>query len=127
VIGSWTPFPYIAPVMNTVRCLLAALLLLVFGGGTALASVQSGDLVPSAIETTMNQTMPGGCDHCGDNEKAMVAAMCSIFGACIHGMISPANAFAVGSETLSYSYGNEFIRGFQGAPDPFPPKSDILA
>lgn len=112
--------------MKTFRCLLAALLLLAFGGGTALAAAKAGDIVPTAIETSTNQTLPGGCDYCGSNEKAMMAAVCSAFGACIHGVVSPASGFMARSEAVRYSYSAEHISGLQGSPDPFPPRSDIL-
>lgn len=112
--------------MKTVRCLLAALLLLAFGGGMAMAAAQAGDIVAPTIETSADQTMPGGCDHCGD-EKAMTTAACSAFGTCVHGVVSSANGFMARSESVLYSYSAEHISGFQGSPDPFPPRSDILA
>lgn len=114
-------------VMKTVRCLLAVLLLLVFGGGTGLATAETGDMAVPAIETSADQTMPGSCDHCGGDEKAMTTAACSAFGTCAQGVITSDNGFVARSESVLYSYGAERISGFQGAPDPFPPKSDILA
>lgn len=112
--------------MKTVRCLLAVLLLLVFGGGTALVPAQAGDMVMPAIETSAGQTMPGSCDHCGSNEKAMTTAACSAFGTCAQGVISADNGFVAQSEPVLYSYSTKHINGFQGAPDPFPPRSDFL-
>lgn len=123
----WTPIPYIETAMKTFRCLLAALLLLAFGGGTAMAAAQAGDIVMPTIETASGQTMLGGCDHCGGSENAMTTAACSAFGTCVHGVVSPANGFAARSGSVRYSYNAEHISGFQGSPDPFPPRSDILA
>jgi hypothetical protein len=113
--------------MKTFRCLLAVLLLVAFGGGTALAAAQAGDIVAPTIETSTDQTMPGGCDHCAGNEKGMTTAACSAFGTCVHGVVSPANGFTARSESVRYSYSAEHISGLQGSPDPFPPRSDILA
>lgn len=92
-----------------------------------MAAAQAGDIVAPTIETSADQTMPGGCDHCGGNKNAMTTAACSAFGTCVHGVISPANGFIARSESVRYSYSAEHISGLQGSPDPFPPRSDILA
>lgn len=115
--------------MKTFRCLLAAVLLLAFGGGTAMAAAaaHAGDIVMPAIETSADQTMPGGCGYCGGDEQSMATAACSAFGTCVHGFVSPANGFTARSASVRYSYSAEHISGFQGSPDPFPPRSDILA
>lgn len=84
-------------------------------------------MVMPAIVTSADQTMPGSCDHCGGNEKAMTTAACAAFGTCVQGVISSVDGLTARGETVPYTYSTEHISGFQGAPDPFPPRSDILA
>ncbi len=127
VIGSWTPILYIAKVMKTVRCLLAALLLLVFGGGTALAAAQSGDMLQPAIEASVDQSMPSGCNDCGGGDKAMTTTACFAFGTCMQAVDSNAANSLPRLDSVVYPAVTERITGFKGSPEPFPPKTSILA
>ncbi|WP_159587643.1 hypothetical protein [Chelativorans xinjiangense] len=127
VIGSGTPILYIANVMKTVRCLLAALLLLVFGGGTVLATAQSGDMVQPAIEASVDQPMPGGCNDCGGNDNAMTTTACFAFGTCMQAVDSLAADSLPRPDSVIYPTVAEHITGFTGSPEPFPPKASILS
>ncbi len=95
-----------------------------------MATAQAGSTVPIAIETLASQTMPdqkmpGGCDQCGDQDMGMMP--CSALMACALGIIPDAVGFFTPSKTVPYAPYAENISGIKGAPDPFPPRFDILA
>ncbi|MFC0808871.1 hypothetical protein ACFHWW_26100 [Ensifer sp. P24N7] len=95
-----------------------------------MTTAQAGDIDPIAIETLASQTMtdqkmPGGCDQCGDQDMAMMP--CSAVVGCTLGVIPGTVGFFAQSETVPYAPYAENISGIRGAPDPFPPRSDILA
>lgn len=114
--------------MKTVRRLLAVLLLFIFGGGMALASMEnSGKLMQPAAHASADQTPHKGCSKCGGSQTINPAG-CSIFGTCVVGVI-PASEGA----WLSVEAGSSYLRidniltGHPGSPEPFPPRSDMLA
>lgn len=116
-------------VMKSVRCLLAALLLLAFGGVAPMTMVQAGSTVPIAIEILASQTMPDqkmpvGCDQCDDDIGMMP---CSALMACALGIIPDAVGFFAQSKTVPYAPYAESISGIKGAPDPFPHRFVTLA
>lgn len=125
MIGTWTPVPYIETAMKTVRCVLAALLLLVFGGGTVLAAMQDGGMNQPAVDTSVDQSMPGSCNDCGGNDMAMTA--CSALGTCMQAVDSLTASSLPRPHSFVYSAVTEHITGFEGSPEPFPPKISILA
>ncbi|MCT9000333.1 hypothetical protein [Chelativorans intermedius] len=127
VIGSGTQIPYIANVMKSVRCLLAALLLLAFGGGTVLATTQNGDMIQPAIEASVDQPMPSGCNDCGGNDKAMTTAACSALGTCMQAVDPVIASTLPRPDSVVYPAVAERITGFEGSPEPFPPKAYIFA
>lgn len=126
VIGSRSPASYIVGVMKAVRCLLATLLLLVFGGGTVFAAEQNGMIIPSSVAVSADTSAPDTCNDCG-GDKSTIAAACSAFGSCIQAVdVVAASAFPLPACTVYPAVG-EHVAGFKRSPEPFPPKARILA
>lgn len=125
IIGTSNEILYIAILMKTVRCLLAALLLLVFGGGMALAKIEGGDTMHPVIEASADQPIPGGCDDCG-GDKAMTTMVCSVLGTCMQAVDSVAASWLPRPDSVVYTAVVQRITGFEGSPEPFPPKTHIL-
>lgn len=114
--------------MKAIRCIIAALLLLVFGGGVALATPQGSEMMQSAAQTSVDQHAPTDCNKCNKGDMAIAAMTCSFLATCMSGVLPPASErFTPVGEAISYSNADEALSGFQGSPEPFPPRSDILA
>lgn len=126
VIGRFVPNPYSVLVMKTSRCLLAALLLLVFGGGMVFAASQSGDLIEPAIEASVDQSMPG-CNECGGGDKAMTTASCAGLGTCMQAVDCLTASSLPEPDSVIHPSIAQHIAGFAGSPEPFPPKVFNLA
>lgn len=112
--------------MNTVRCVLAALVLLVFGGGMVLAASQSGGMVQPAIEASADQSMSGGCNDCSGGDKAMTTAACSALGTCMQAVDPLVANRMPRPDSVIYPTPAERITGIEVSPEPFPPKAYIL-
>jgi hypothetical protein len=109
--------------MKPFRCILAALLLLVFGGGASMLPAQGGEMAVPAMEAMADQAMPDGCDRCDGSDMAMATGACAVLGTCLQAVMAPVElALADGSRT-SFCYGAESISGQLSSPDPSPPKA----
>lgn len=113
--------------MKSFRCLIAVLLLLVFGGGMALAEIEGGDTIQSAVEVSVDQSMPGGCNDCGGSDKTMTTMVCSALGTCMQAIESVAAGWLPRMDSVVYATAVQHITDFKGSPEPFPPKKLILA
>jgi hypothetical protein len=114
------------PVMKSLRCLLAALLLLAFGGGTAMAMGQGDDMMQHAVQTSADQSMPSDCSKCG-GDMSLAATTCSVLGTCMPGVIVLSERAMPQVGSIAYPHRTEHVSGLQGSPEPFPPRCNILA
>lgn len=108
--------------MKALRCLLATLLLLVFGGGMVFA-IDRTEIEPSVVVSADMSAGDVGSD-CAD--KSTVAT-CSAFGGCVLGVGSFAVSAFPRPACAVYPGSAEHIGGLRGSPEPFPPKPRILA
>jgi hypothetical protein len=113
--------------MKTVRCLLAVLLILILGGGPILAAAQSGDMIQTAVESSVDLPFPGRCNDCGSTGKAMTTTACSVLGTCMLAVDSHTVSSLLHPDSVVYPDITEHITGFKVTPEPFPPKADIFA
>lgn len=112
--------------MKSFRCLLTALLLLVFGAGAAVLPAQGDEAIQSTIQTTVDQMPANGCLKCNGGDMALAAGSCVAIGACALGVVFATAVFMPRAESVGYVYTGERHAGFQGSPEPFPPKHYIL-
>jgi hypothetical protein len=117
---------YFGNAMNVIRCLLAAVLLLVFGGGMTMLPAQSSETLRSAVEATADQAAPEGCDRCHTSDLAMAAGACFALGTCVQAVVGPIELVLMRARAVFSSHGLNQLIGFRGLPEPFPPKTRIL-
>ncbi|KUM25609.1 hypothetical protein AU467_25925 [Mesorhizobium loti] len=127
VIGNWNCLHYIARQMKVVRCILAAVLLLVLGGGMALSAGKGDDMAAPGVQVSAGASVPGNCNNCKGGDMAIGAA-CSVLQTCMPG-VSPLDGSPIMPVMASavHSYDTGFLNGLRRSPEPLPPKSDILA
>lgn len=111
------------PVMKAVRSILAAVLLLVFGGGTVMLPAQGGEMAVPAMEAMADQAMPDGCDRCDGSDMAMATGSCTVLGTCLQAVMVPVELALAGGSRTSCCYIIESISGLLSQPDPSPPKA----
>lgn len=118
-----TPMGYIVQLMKAVRCILAAVLLLVFGGGIAMFPSQSDGTVLPAMEVMAGEAMPDGCDRCDSGDLAMTTGSCTVLGTCLQAVLAPAELALAGDTGACCFDAAETISGLLSPPDPSPPKA----
>jgi hypothetical protein len=110
-----------------IRRLSVVLLALALAAGLVTHGVRASDSgVKMAVAAVSDMPMPGECDGCGDDQKAMAAA-CSAFCGGVVALPSMGAAFAaVPAETLGSFVGpNPTARTV--SPDPYPPRPAVLS
>jgi hypothetical protein len=92
-----------------------------------MAMGQGDDMMQPAVQTSVDQSMPSDCSKCGGGDMGLAAASCSALGSCMPGVIALGERALPQVGSIAYPHKTEHVSGLQGSPEPFPPRSDILA
>lgn len=117
------------PVMRSgvIRHLIVALLSVTLVIGLVAHSIQAIDMgLQAAAMADGDMPMPGKCNGCAGDEKAMAAA-CFVYCSGVVAVPLAQSAFVSEAATVAWLFGGTIATGQADPPDPYPPKPTILS
>lgn len=107
--------------------MVAVLLLLAFGLGMHIASVQAGEMMLLTVDATIEQHVPAECTACDGDDMTVPTAACFAVCTGVQAATPPSSVtFDVTAEVFDRHPEQQFS-DVTSSPDPFPPKLTILA
>ena len=118
---------YFDRMSENVRRISALFLALVLAVGLAAHGVRASDIgVKMVAAAATDMPMPGKCDGCGDDHKAMAAA-CSAYCGTVVVLPLAGAAFDVVPAVIVENFVGPSPTGRTVSPDPYPPRPTVLS